>query len=560
MDDQQRFETGSAMHVSKSGNLNRRGFIGAVGAAGALGIVGAAADPAFAQIPASAQAPTSASGQPSRNGNFDLMEATIADIHDAYHRGLLTCRELVQQYLDRIAAYDKQGPALRAIITVNPRALEVADELDRKYKRSGLTGPLHGIPVILKDNYDTFDMPTTGGNTAMRTSVPPTDAFTVDKMRKAGALILAKANLQEFARGGNSLSSLGGQVLNPYDLTRTPGGSSGGTGAAIASNFAVLGTGSDTGQSVRSPASANSLVGVRSTRGLISRSGVIPASITQDELGPITRTVEDAARMLDVMVGFDPADPVTGYGVGRPPRSYTDHLRRDALKGARIGVMTNLFGTEARHQEVNQVMEEVISTMQAQGATVIRFTLPAYDTLQSVVVTSTWEAHTAMDAYFASLGPDAPVHTFDQLVASKTATPEAQAALEAELAIVDGLNNATYKDHFVNREKLRLAVSAKMAELNIEAILYPLQKVLVSLVGVPQPERNGTLSNGTGFPAVCFPGGFSTPTASAPIGVPVGAELLGREYSEPLLLSLAYAYEQAARTRQTPHSTPPLTR
>jgi amidase len=544
-------------------NLNRRGFIGAVGAVGAvgaLGIVGGAGDPAFAQGTANPTAGTGTSGPGSRKGSFELMEATIADIHDAYRHGQLTCRELVQRYLDRIAAYDQQGPALKAIITVNPRALEVADELDRRYKQSGLTGPLHGIPVILKDNYDTFDLPTTGGNTAMRTSVPPTDAFTVDKIRKAGALILAKANLQEFARGGNSLSSLGGQVLNPYDLTRTPGGSSGGTGAAIASNFAVLGTGSDTGQSVRSPASANSLVGLRPTRGLISRHGVIPNSITQDELGPITRTVEDAARLLDVMVGFDPNDPVTGYGVGESPRSYTDQLRRDALKGARIGVMTNLFGTQARHQEVNRVMEEVISTMQAQGATIVRFSLPAYDTLQSIVVTSTWEAHTAMDGYFASLGPDAPVHTFDQLVASKTAMPEAQAALETEFAIVDGLNNPTYKDHYVNREKLRLAVSAKMAELNIEAILYPLQKVLVSLVGVPQPERNGTLSNGTGFPAVCFPGGFSTPTAAAPIGVPVGAELLGREYSEPLLLSLAYSFEQAAKTRKLPLSTPPLSR
>ncbi|TKA09552.1 twin-arginine translocation signal domain-containing protein [Actinacidiphila oryziradicis] len=544
--------------MSKLRNLNRRSFIGAAGAAGALGIVGGTGVSASAQGTATPKAANGTSGPRSSKGSFELMEATIADIHDAYRHGRLTCRELVQQYLDRIAAYDKQGPSLTALITVNPRALEVADELDRQYRRSGLTGPLHGIPVILKDNYDTFDLPTTGGNTAMRTSVPPTDAFTVDKMRKAGALILAKANLQEFARGGNSLSSLGGQVLNPYDLTRTPGGSSGGTGASIASNFAVLGTGSDTGQSVRSPASACSLVGVRSTRGLISRSGVIPASITQDELGPITRTVEDAAKMLDVMVGFDPADPVTGYGVGVPPRSYADHLRADALKGARIGVMTNLFGTEARHQEVNRVMEEVISSMQAQGATIVRFTLPAYDTLQSIVVTSTWEAHTAMDAYFASLGPDAPVHTFDQLVASKTATPEAQAALEAEIAIVDGLNNATYKDHFVNREKLRLAVSAKMAELNIEAILYPLQKVLVSLVGVPQAERNGTLSNGTGFPAVCFPGGFSTPTASAPLGVPVGAELLGREFSEPLLLSLAYAYEQATKARKLPVSTPAL--
>ena len=314
------------------------------------------------------------------------------------------------------------------------------------------------------------------------------------------------------------------------------------------------------GQSVRSPASACSLVGVRCTRGLISRAGVIPASITQDELGPITRTVEDAARLLDVMVGFDPTDPVTGYGVGRAPRSYADQLHGNALHGARIGVMTNLFGTEARHQEVNRVMEEVISTMQAQGATIIRFTLPAYDTLQSIVANWLWEDRTARDAYFASLGPDAPVHTFDQLVASKTAVPEVQTTLEAELAIVDGLNNPDYKDHTLNREKLRLAVSAKMAELNIEAILYPLQKVLVSLVGVPQPERNGTLSNGTGFPAVCFPGGFSTPTPTAPIGVPVGAELLGREFSEPLLLSLAYAYEQAAKTRKLPLATPALSR
>lgn len=534
--------------------------MGAVGAVSAVGIVGGAGGSAFAQGAATHKAAAAAAGSRSHPGGFELMEATVADIHDAYRRGQLTCRELVQQYLDRIAAYDQQGPSLKALITVNPRALEAADELDRRYRRSGPTGPLHGIPVILKDNYDTFDMPTTGGNTAMRTSVPPTDAFTVEKMRKAGAIILAKANLQEFARGGNSLSSLGGQVLNPYDLTRTPGGSSGGTGAAIASNFAVLGTGSDTGQSIRSPASANSLVGVRPTRGLISRHGVIPNSVTQDELGPITRTVEDAARLLDVMVGFDPNDPVTGYGVGESPRSYTDPLRRDALKGARIGVMTNLFGTEARHQEVNRVMEDVISTMQAQGATIVRFSLPAYDTLQSIVVTSTWEAHTAMRSYFAELGPDAPVHTFDQLVASKTATPEAQAALDMEFAIVDGLNNPTYKDHYVNREKLRLAVSGKMAELNVDAILYPLQKVLVSLVGVPQPERNGTLSNGTGFPAVCFPGGFSTPTSAAPVGVPVGAELLGREFSEPLLLSLAYAYEQAAKARKLPLSTPALSR
>ncbi|MFI6081242.1 amidase family protein [Streptomyces sp. NPDC051217] len=540
--------------MSESTHPNRRGFLGAVGAVSALGIVGGAAEPAFAQ----GAAPAGASGKPPSKGDFTLMETTVADIHNAYRNGRLTCRRLVEQYLERIAAYDKHGPVLKSLITVNPHALDVADDLDRRFRRSGLTGPLHGIPIILKDNFDTFDMPTTGGNTAMRDSRPSADAFTVDKMRRAGALILAKANLQEFARGGNSLSSLGGQVLNPYDLGRTPGGSSGGTGAAIASNLAVLGTGSDTGQSIRSPASANSLVGVRPTRGLISRHGVMPNSITQDEIGPITRTVEDAARLLDVMVGFDPADPVTAFGVGRAPHSYTDQLKSNALRGARIGVMTNMFGTEERHQEVNRVMEDVISTMRLRGATVIRFNLAAYDTLQSVVANSTWEAHTAMDAYFAELGPQAPVRSLEQLVATRTATPEPQAALEAELAIKDGLNAPEYKDRTLNREKLRLAVAGKMAELELDAILYPLQKVLVSPVGIPQPERNGTLSNGTGFPAVCFPGGFSTPTAAAPIGVPVGAELLGREYSEPLLLSLAYAYEKASGARKPPRATPPL--
>jgi amidase len=545
--------------VKALSGLNRRGFIGA-GTAGALGMMGAAGTPAVAQATGRPHAAAGAPEPRRREGGFEPMEATVADIHDAYRRGRLTCRRLVQHYLDRIAAYDRQGPALKAIITVNPRALEIADELDRRYRHSGPTGPLHGIPVILKDNFDTFDMPTTGGNTAMRDSRPTADAFTVAKMRKAGAVILAKANLQEFARGGNSVSSLGGQVLNPYDLTRTPGGSSGGTGAAIAANFGVLGTGSDTGQSIRSPASAGNLVGVRPTRGLISRHGVMPNSITQDEIGPITRTVEDAARLLDVMVGFDPNDPITAFGVGRTPRSYTDRLRGDALHGARIGVMTNLFGGEERHREVNRVMEQVVSTMRSRGATVIRFDLPAYDTLQSIVANSQWEARTAMEAYFASLGPDAPVKTFTQLVASRTAVPDVQATLEAELAVVDGLNDPAYKDRTLNRDKLRLAVSAKLAQLDLDAILYPLQKVLVAPVGTPQPERNGTLSNGTGFPAVCFPGGFSAPTATAPMGVPVGAELLGRDYSEPLLLSLAYSYEKAAKTRRPPLSTPALSR
>jgi Asp-tRNA(Asn)/Glu-tRNA(Gln) amidotransferase A subunit family amidase len=491
---------------------------------------------------------------------FVLEEATVESIHAAFAAKTLTCTALVKSYLARIEAYDKQGPALRAIITVNPDALGVAAKLDKQYIDSkGRVGALHCIPIILKDNFNTSDMPTSGGNVAMKDSVPPSDAFTVDKMRKAGAIILAKSNLQEFARGGVSISSLGGQVLNPYDSTRTPGGSSGGTGAAIASNFAVLGTGSDTGQSIRSPASACSLVGVRPTRGLVSRAGVMPNSFTQDEIGPITRTVKDAAKLLDVMVGYDPRDPITAFGVGRTPAGYAAGLNANALKGARIGVMNNLYGKEERHAEVNRVMEQVIKSMEAKGATVIRFTLPEYDKLAPALATDRFEARSAMDKYFAELGDGAPVTSFRQLVDSKTASPDIQKTMEAEIAIEDGLNNQTYKDRTLSRDKLRLAVSSKMAELKLDAILYPLQKILVVPTGQPdQPERNGTLSNGTGFPAVTFPGGFSTPTATAPLGVPVGAELLGRDYSEPLLLSLAYSFEQTTKTRKAPLSTPAL--
>jgi Asp-tRNA(Asn)/Glu-tRNA(Gln) amidotransferase A subunit family amidase len=465
---------------------------------------------------------------------------------------------LTKLHLDRIDAYDRRGPSLQAIIMVNPRAMEIAAEMDRQYaaNRSGV-GPLHCIPIVLKDNFNTFDMPTTGGNIRMKSSIPPADAFTVQRMRQAGALILAKGNLQEFARGGMSVSSLGGQVHNPYDLSRTPGGSSGGPAAAVAANFAVLATGSDTGQSIRSPASANNLVGIRPTRGLVSRSGVIPNSLTQDEIGPITRTVTDAALLLDVMAGYDPADPVTAFSNGRMPRSYAQLLNRDALKGARIGVMTNLFGTAERHREVNKVMDGVIAGMQQLGATLVRFELPEYDKLSPVVSTSLFEARSVMESYFATLGPNAPIKSFAALVAAKTSA--VQKTLEAEIAVEDGMNNQKYKDQMLNRDKLRLAVAKTMADLKLDAILYPLQKILVVPIDAEdQTERNGTLSNGTGFPAVTFPGGFSTPTTSAPLGVPVGAELLGLDYTEPKLLAYAYAFEQATRPRKPPTSAPAL--
>lgn len=491
---------------------------------------------------------------------FHLQEATIASVHAAFADGTLTCAQLVKAYLDRIEAYNLKGPALRAIITANPAAMAYASELDREYREDRANiGPLHCVPMVLKDNFDTYDMPTTGGNVSMKTSQPEADAFTVWKLRVAGALFLGKSNMQEFARGGMSISSLGGQVRNPYDLTRTPGGSSGGTGAAVAANLALAGTGSDTGQSIRSPSSANNLVGIRPTRGLVSRAGVMPNSKTQDEVGPIARNVTDAALILDVMAGYDPADPITAFGRMHQAQSVSHLFRPDALKGARIGVMANLVGTEARHKEVLAAMETLQTRMRSLGAEVIYFSLPEYDALLSAIATDTFEAKTVMEEYFARLPKDAPVKSFGELVAAKTATPTVQKTLETEYAIADGMSSQEYKTRMLNRDRLRLAVANKMAELNLDAILYPHQRILVAPASAPeQGERNGTLSNGTGFPAVTFQAGFSPATPSAPLGVPIGAELLGLDFTEDKLLSFVYALEQAAPQRKAPLSTPPL--
>ena len=501
----------------------------------ALLLVGRAWPSAVAQVPATA-------------GGFALDEVTIAGVHAAFASGQLTCLQLVRGYLERIYKYDDQGPVLNAIITINPRALEIAAEMDRL--PAAARRPLHCIPTIVKDNYNTADMPTTGGSVTLAHSRPRDDAFVVKRLRQAGALILAKSNLTELARGGTTVSSLGGQTRNPYDLSRTPGGSSGGTGAAIAANFAVLGTGSDTGQSIRSPASAQSLVGLRPTRGLVSRDGIIPYSTTQDEAGPITRTVEDAARMLDAIAGYDPADPITAFGLHKIPPSYTAFLDRDGLHGKRIGALTDLFGGEAVHQEVNAAMERALSGFTAAGATVVRFQIAGFDALTRDLDLGAYEFKSAFGQYLARLGPAAPVKTLDEFMARGEFHPSLTSGLEA--AQRSSVSDPEYKTRVLRRLELRQAVMAAMAEHGLDAIVYPHQRRLVASIGEEQLERNGVLSNATGFPALALPGGFSAPTASAPIGVPIGIELVGPDWSEPTLLSIGYAFEQAAHIRQQP--------
>src|SRR5213594_4936288 len=374
--------------------------------------------------------------------DFTPEEATISATHAAFAAGKTTCVQLVRAYLNRIQAYDHRGAALNAIITINPKALETAAEMDRVAAANTTTlRPLHCIPVILKDNYDTADMPTSGVSVALAESVPPRDAFVVQKLREAGALILAKANLMELARGGTTVSSLGGQTRNPYDLTRTPGGSSGGTGAAIAASFAITGTGSDTGQSIRSPASAQSLVGLRPTRGLISRSGIIPVSTTQDEAGPITRTVEDAAHTLDAIAGYDADDPITAFSVQKIPKTYTAFLDRDGLKGSRIGVLMDFFGSETVHQQVNAVTETAIRAMTEAGATMIRIKIPNLEDLTRDIQVPHYESKIAFNNYLARLGPRAPVKSLGEFIARGEFHSSLKAGLEADQRVVDGFND-----------------------------------------------------------------------------------------------------------------------
>jgi Asp-tRNA(Asn)/Glu-tRNA(Gln) amidotransferase A subunit family amidase len=485
--------------------------------------------------------------------------ATIEAVAQAFADGSLTCRALVQGYLLRIEAYDKRGPALNALITVHPRALAEAEAMDVAYRRDrAAVGPLHCVPVVLKDNYDTADLPTTGGSRTLAGSRPTRDAFTVKKLRDAGALILGKANLQELAMGGTTVSSLGGQTRNPYDLTRTPGGSSGGTGAAIAAGFGLAGTGTDTGQSIRSPASANNLVGLRPTRGLVSRRGIIPVSATQDEGGPITRTVADAARMLDVMAGYDPDDPITAAGLGHVPPTYTAFLDKGGLRGARIGVLREYFGSEPVHAEVNRVMARAIAALGAHGAHVEDVMIPGLAELTADMATGPFETSSAFDRYLQALGPAAPVKALAGLLAEGRFHPAIGGQLKEAVANVAGTSAPEYAQIFVRRDRLRVAVLEAMARQRLDVLLYPHQRRLVAAIGDEQRERNGVLSSGTGFPAITLPAGFSAPGPSAPLGVPIGLELLGREWSEGTLVRIGYAFEQATGHRTLPASTPPL--
>lgn len=490
--------------------------------------------------------------------NFRVEEATIADIHAAMKAGKVTCRQLVEMYMKRIEAYDKKGPSLSSVIVVHPKALQIAEELDAKFKKSGFVGPLHGIPVLLKDNVNTYDMETTGGSLSLKGYTPREDAFITKKLRKAGAIILAKVNLHEFAVWGETVSSILGQTLNPYDLTRTPGGSSGGTGAAITANFGVLGIGTDTVNSIRSPASANSLVGIRPTLGLISRGGIIPYSFTQDVAGPICRTVTDAVKMLNVIAGYDPADPDTAWNIGHVQKDYTKYLVPTGLKGARIGVLQTFFGTEPIHQEVTDVTNAAIKKIQELGAFIVPINNPEFDSgkMVSEISVHLYDLKADLNSYLGDPKANTPVKSLEEIITSGKYHPGIEKNIKQAQALSQ--TDPEYKERLIKRMRLQKLVMKIMAENKLDALLYPHQKRLVVPVGETQVERNGVLGAITGFPAITVPGGFSKPTATASIGVPVGIEFLGRPWSEPTLIKIAYGFEQGTKFRRPLVSVPAL--
>ncbi|MEO7135190.1 MAG: amidase family protein [Vicinamibacterales bacterium] len=497
----------------------------------------------------------------------DLDVATIGDVNAALSKGTLTSERLVQMFLARIDAYDRKGPSLHAVIAVNPKALELARAMDAERKTKGPRSPLHGIPVIIKDNIDTADMPTTGGSVLLEGSIPPDDAFVVKQLRAAGAIIIAKANLSEFASGA-AHSSLGGQILNPHDPTRTPSGSSGGTGASMAAAFAMAGLGTDTGGSVRGPSTANGIAGLKTTMGLVSRDGVIPLALSFDTVGPMARSVYDVAALLSVIAGVDAADPSTKASGGRGSSEYTQALKADALKGARLGIARDFLGQDS---DVDWVMESSLETMRKQGATIVDVRLPKWllDAKGEYYNAIRYPEFVVQIAdYLATLGPKYPKNInqlIDRARLVNAPRPDGSSPNPGRWSLmVREAGSGTLKDYqytAVNEHGLplvRAVLEGMLGADKLDAIVYPTASRRPQLIAAPPEVPGGAagsgsnLANLSGFPDLIVPAGFTTDD------LPVAISFLGPAFSEARLLAIGYSFEQATKARRLPVHTPLL--
>jgi amidase len=491
---------------------------------------------------------------------FILEETTIAQIQAAFRDRSLTCRSLVEQYLARIDAHDKQGAALNAIVMVNPRALETADELDRRFRQSGAVGPLHCVPVIVKDNYETIDMPTTAGSLSLKGMMTGKDAFVVKRLRDAGAVMIAKSNMAEFAFSPVETinSILPGYTRNPYDTSRVTAGSSGGSAAAAAANFGAVALASDTGDSIRGPAAHQALVGLRSTMGLVSRAGVVPLNLGADIAGAVTRTVADTVAVLQVIAGEDPDDPATNVSRGKVDANYAAAMRPDGLKGARIGVLHQAYDTPTLDRDVDAVFRAALGALRTLGAEVIDpVAVEGLDEMRAAQVGGCNQFKYDLNRYLAALGDKAPMHSLDEIVKSRQFHPSIQVRIESGQASDDVPGESPgCRSREAFREKLRAGVVKLMDAARLDALAYPTWSNPPRLIGdlnTPGGDNSQLFAPSTGFPAITVPMGYTRRDT-----LPAGLQLLGRAWSEATLIRLAYAYEQATHHRHPPASTPPL--
>ena len=491
-----------------------------------------------------------------------LVETTIADIQKAILSGNTTCRLVVEGYLTRIEEFD-QATGLNAITVVNPKALARADEIDQAVANGGALGPLFCSPILVKDNFDTHDLPTTGGSIALKDNIPPDDAFMVRKLRDADAIVLAKTNMAEWAFSARqTVSSSYGVTSNAYALDRVPAGSSGGTASGVAASFGVAGLGSDTGNSIRGPSSHLALFGIRSTIGLTSRDGVIPLAFDHDIAGPMTRTVEDGVRLFDVVAGYDPADPYTELGKGKRETDYRDFLEPNGLNGSRLGVLRALVDTDDADPEVTALFEKALEDLSSAGAILV-----------DPIVVDNFEEHSNADndcrrfrydmyVYLRSLGPEAPIKDVKEAYESGVYSPYIEERLERhrDTPLDVAPENwdppcPEYAEH-AGRQAYLADVIAAMDRERIDALVYPTWTNPPAHLDKPIEEYKGDNSQlvapATGMPAVTVPMGFTYGN------LPAGLQILGRPYSEGVLIRLAYAYEQATRHRRPPEDFPEL--
>jgi amidase len=504
------------------------------------------------------------------NRQLQVNEATIASIHAAFQARRLTCRDLVQQYLDRIAAYDERGPSVNALITINPDALHRADELDRAFSTGGLTGPLYCIPFIVKDNFNTADLPTSAGSLALADSRPPSDAFEVRKIREAGAIVLAKANMSEFAISGvETVSSrLPGYTKNPYALDRVTAGSSGGTAAAVAANFGAVGLGSDTENSIRGPAAFTSLVGIRSTMGLTSRAGIVPLDLDRDIGGPMARTVADAVAVFDVIAGPDPEDLVTAASKAKmPAHGYASLLSNDGLRGARVGVIRSVLNPKTADPDVVRLFDRALADLHAHGAELVDpLSIPelepsntapsSYRKGESMVWSRCSPFKFELNEYLAALGERAPYHSLEEILASRKFHPSVgdymRRANEVPRPAHEDSACQPVRDGV---REIQAAVAKAFADHKLDAVVYPSWSNPPRLIGdlnSPSGLNSGRIASPAGFPAITVPMGYVHE------GLPSGLEFLGMPWSDGTLFKLAFAYEQATHHRKSPPTTPPL--